>query len=102
MSERATATKTTTKLVVATWMAMCAVGMWQLAEHATEKQNVVWVESESKVVCQLLRCADLQLGPDRQLSVVSFDCVQEERLASRPFSRHATEQVNVLRATLAR
>ena len=36
MSERATATKTTTKLVVATWMAMCAVGMWQLAEHATE------------------------------------------------------------------
>jgi hypothetical protein len=82
--------------------ASCRHICFVLAEHATEKQNVVRVESERKVVCQLLRCADLKLGPDRQLSVVSFDCVQEERLASRPFSRHAAKQVNVLRATLAR
>ena len=45
--------------------------------------------------------SDLELGPDFQLGVIALNCVEEVLIACDLIKRKATENVNMLRTTLA-
>jgi hypothetical protein len=63
MSNSAAMTSTTSKLVVAGWMAMCATGIWQLGEHATTPGTAGAIVSElpAAIAAQLNWKFDTQL-----------------------------------------